>query len=177
MDLLKKIVGYYDASLVRLLRWKRIPESTLGFLYIVPKKHKGKPVTIEDGTVISKGDEYLEIHIINTNLVNLDTSYGSLFTMLGEELVLIGKYMEKPENRRFKAVLGVTLLHRLARRAGFTIIEIEPPLKRELISLGENILRNTLRKEKPQKDGKKRVAKECWISQNQIFEMMNQTPE
>lgn len=172
MDVLKKVIGFYDASLVRMLGWHRVPGSSIGFLYMVPKVHKGKNVLIEDGTVIQRGDCYYEIHMVNTNLKNLDTSYGNLFTMLAEELKSIGIHMEKPENRKYKAVLGITLLHRLARRAGFTIIEIESPVRRKLVSLGENILRSTLRKEKAKKDGKKRVAKECWISQSQLFEMI-----
>lgn len=172
MDILKIVIGFYDATLVRMLGWKRVPESDIGFLYLVPKVHRGKSVVIEDGTVIKRGDCYYEIHLVNTNLKNLDTRYGHLFTMLAEELKLIAKHMEKPENRKYKAVLGVTLLHRLARRAGFTIIEIESPVRRKLVSLGENILRSTLRKEKAKKDGKKRVAKECWISQSQLFEMI-----
>lgn len=172
MNVLKKMVGFYDASLVKLLGWKPVPGSDLKFLYLVPKVHKGKTVKIEDGTLIHRGDSYYEIHMVNTNLKNLDTSYGNLFIMLAEELKLIGKHMEKPENRKYKAVLGVTLLHRLARRAGFTILEIESPLKREMVSLGENILRSTLRKENTKNDKKKRIAKECWISQDQLLKMM-----
>lgn len=174
MKILKSIIGFYDATIVKLLGWKNVPGSDIGFLYMVPKVYKGKRVQIQDGTIIERGDHYYEIHIANTNLKNLDTSYGNLFKMLAEELKLIGKHMEKPENRKYKAVLGVTLLHRLARRAGFTIIEIESPIKRKMVSLGETILRSALRKEKAKKDGKKRVAKECWISQGQLFELMNQ---
>jgi|GEM_PF-779852 len=171
MRILKPLVAFYDQTLVKMLGWKSIPGSDIGFLYLVPKVHKGKDITIKDGTIIRKGDAYFEIHIINTNLSTLDTSYGSLFKMLYDELALVGDYMKLAENQEVKGVLGVTLLHRLARRAGFTIMDIQPKWKREMVSLGENFLRYALRKEKPKKDGKKRVAKECWISRDQVMVM------
>ena len=173
MNIFNRVVAFYDKNIVKINGWEKVPGSELGFLYMVPKSHKGKPVTIEDGTVINSGDRYFEIHIINTNLMNLDTGYGSLFIMLKDELELIGEAMKKEEYKDYKAVLAVTLLHRLAKRAGFTIMEIENPVKRKMVSLGENILRSALRKGKNVKDGKKRVAKECWISRDQIFEIRN----
>ena len=173
MNAFNRFVAFYDRNIVRFNGWERVPGSELGFLYMVPKSYRGKPVTIDDGTVISKGDKYYEIHIVNTNLMNLDTGYGNLFIMLKDELELIGEHMKKEGFGDYKAVLAVTLLHRLARRAGFTIKEIDHPVKRRLVSLGENILRSALRKERNTKDGKKRVAKECWISREQIFEIRN----
>jgi len=171
MRLVSRIIAAFDREIVKLHGWKAVPGSTLGFLYMVPKKYKGKPILIGDGTEIKKGDLYYEIHIINTNLSNLDTSYGNLFIMLKEELKLIGEHMKKEENADYKAVLAVTLLHKLARRVGFTIKEIENPIERNLISYGEIILRKALRKERDPEPKKKRVAKKCWISQNQIFEI------
>ena len=173
MNLFSKVIATYDKNIVKLYGWEKVPGSTLGFLYMVPKKYKGKPVTINDGTIINRGDQYYEIHIINTNLSNLNTSYGNLFVMLVEELKLIGEHMKKEENREYKAVLAVSLLHRLAKRAGFTIKEIDNPVKRKLVSLGENILRTALRKEKDTGTKKKRVAKECWISRDEILESLD----
>lgn len=169
MNALNRIVAFYDRNMVRLLGWKKVPGSDLEFLYLVPKVHKGRTVAIDDGTVIHKGDHIFEIHIINTNLDKLDTSYGNLFIMLKQELTQVGVIMQTEEYRKYKALLSVTLLHRLARRVGFTVIEIENPLKRRMVSLGENILRSALRKGKNEKDGKKRIAKECWISKDQIL--------
>ncbi|MFH5836282.1 YkoP family protein [Proteiniclasticum sp. C24MP] len=169
MKIFSRIIATYDKNIVNLQGWKKVPGSTLEFLYMVPKKYKGKPVRIKDGTVIREGDSYYEIHIINTNLAKLDTSYGNLFIMLNEELRLIGEHMKKDEGEEYKAVLAVTLLHRLARRAGFTIKEIDSPVMRRLVSLGENILRTALRKEKDAGPKKKRVAKECWMSRDQVM--------
>lgn len=169
MKIFTSIIAAYDKNIVKLHGWEKVPGSTLEFLYMVPKKHKGKPVRIKDGTLIRKGDRYYEIHIINTNLSKLDTSYGSLFIMLNQELKLIGEHMEKDENGEYKAILAVTLLHRLARRAGFTIKDIDNPLMRRLVSLGENVLRSALRKEKDTGPKKKRVAKECWMSRDQAI--------
>lgn len=171
MNALNRIVAFYDRNMVKFLGWKKVPGSDLEFLYLVPKVYKGKPVTIDDGTVIHKGDHIFEIHIINTNLDKLDTSYGNLFIMLKQELGQVGVIMQTDEYTQYKALLSVTLLHRLARRVGFTVKEIENPMRRRMVSLGENILRSALRKEKNVKDGKKRIARECWISKAQIMEI------
>ena len=171
MRILSRIISAYDKKVVKSQGWKVVPGSTLGFLYLVPLKHKGKPVRIEDGTVINKGDLYYQIHIMNDNLVNLDTSHESLFTMMNAELKLVGEHMKKEENADYKAVLAVTLLHKLVRKVGFTVNEIENPIERKLVSLGENILRTALRKEKDNGPKKKRVAKKCWISRDQIMKI------
>lgn len=173
MRLLSRIISAYDRKIVKLQGWKAVPGSTLGFLYLVPLKYKGKPVIIEDGTVIKKGDLYYQIHIINDNLSNLDTSPESLFNMMNEELKLVGEHMRKEENADYKAVLAVTLLHKLVRKVGFTVNEIDNPIERKLVSLGENILRAALRKEKDNGPKKKRVAKKCWISRDQILKINN----
>lgn len=171
MNAFKRVVAFYDRNMVKFLGWEKVPGSDLEFLYLVKKVHKGKTVTIDDGTVIRKGDHIFEIHIINTNLDKLDTSYGNLFIMLKKELAQVGLIMQTEEYRDYKALLSVTLLHRLARRVGFSVREIENPLQRRMVSLGENILRSALRKGKNEKDGKKRIAKECWISKAQILEL------
>ncbi len=173
MNALNSIVAFYDRNMVKLLGWKKIPGSDLEFLYLVPKVHRGKTVTIEDGTVIHKGDHIFEIHIINTNLANLDTGYGNLFIMLKQELSQVGVLMQTEEYSMYKALLSVTLLHKLARRVGFTVREIDHPVRRRMVSLGENILRSALRKGKNVTDGKRRIAKECWISKTQIIEISN----
>lgn len=173
MNAFNRIVAFYDRNMVKFLGWKKVPGSDLEFLYLVPKIYKGKPVVIDDGTVIRKGDHVFEIHIINTNLDKLDTSYGNLFIMLKQELSQVGVIMQTQEYAEYKALLTVTLLHRLAKRVGFTVHEIENPIQRRMVSLGENILRSALRKGKNEKDGKKRIAKECWISKTQILEIAN----
>ena len=177
MKAVNRIVAFYDRNMVRLLGWKKVPGCDLEFLYLVPKVHKGRTVTMDDGTVIHKGDHIFEIHIINTNLDKLDTSYGNLFIMLKQELTQVGIIMQTEEYGKYKALLSVTLLHRLARRVGFSVIEIENPLKRRMVSLGENILRSALRKGKNEKDGKKRIAKECWISKDQILALSETVDE
>lgn len=166
-----KFVALYDTTLVKLLGWKHLPGSKTNFLYFVPKIYKGNDVTIKDGTVIRKGDKILEIHIDNPNLVNLDTGYSSLFIMLKEELANLGRLLPEKEYEEYKAVLAVTLLYQLATRAGFTVYDFDSSFKRKMVSLGENILRLTLRKEKEDKSKKKkkRVAKVCWISRDQIM--------
>lgn len=174
-----KLVALFDKTLVKHRGWKHLPGSKYNFLYFVPEIYKGKDVTIKDGTVIRKGDKILEIHIDNPNLINLDTGYSSLFIMLKEELANLGSQFHKKEYEEYKAVLAVTLLYRLAMRAGFTVFEFESSFKSRMVSFGENILRKTLRKEKEDKNKKtkKREAKVCWISKDQIIniEMENES--
>ena len=173
MNSFNRLVAFYDRNIVKHQGWKPVPGSDIGFLYLVPMVYKGKKVTLDDGCVIMKGDQIFQIHVINTNLANLDTGRENLYTMLKGELIHVGELMQTEEYRDYKALLSVTLLHRLTREVGFTVREIENPLNRKMISLGENILRSALRKGKNVKDGKKRIAKECWISRNQILKLKN----
>ncbi|MGB4588081.1 MAG: hypothetical protein WBI17_02455 [Clostridiaceae bacterium] len=170
---INKLVALFDKTLVKHRGWKHLPGSEHNFLYFVPEIYKGKDVIIKDGTIIRKGDKILEIHIDNPNLINLDTGYSSLFTMLKGELINLGKMLPEKEYEEYKAVLAITLLHRLASRAGFTVFEFESSFNQKMVSLGENILRATLRKEKEDKNKKKkkRIAKVCWISRNEIMNL------
>lgn len=175
MNLLRNIVAGYDKMAVKIHGYQKIPGSPVGFFYLVPKVYKGKSITLKDGTIINPKDSVFELHLINTNLEHLNTGYGNLFKMLREELYYVGKYLELEENKHYKGVFGITLLHRLAKRAGFTIIEIENPIKRRLFSLGENILRGTLHKKTSKVKPKKVIAKECWISRDEILATLQKT--
>lgn len=171
---IRKVVAFYDRNVVNLRGYKTIPGSTVEFFYLVPKIYKGKPITLKDGTKISKNDSICELHIVNTNLSQLDTDYGSLFKMLREELIHVARYLQQEENQDVQAIFGITLLHRLAKRAGFTIIDINNPIKRKLFSFGENILRGALSKDssKQKKKKKKVEAKECWMSRSDILKLL-----
>lgn len=171
MSIVQKAVAFYDKTAVKIHGYKKIPGSAVEFFYLVPKVYKGPKIILKDGTEIFKNDSVLELHIINTNLSELDTNYGNLFRMLREELYAIAQYLEVEENTKYKAIFGITLLHRLAKRAGFTIIEIHNPMKRKLFSLGENILRGTLSKKSKMKKQKQKIveAKECWMSKDEIL--------
>ena len=175
MKIIRSLVALYDKTVVRIHGFKKVPGSPIEFLYLVPKVYKGPSIILDDGTEIHKEDSIFEIHIINTNLSNLDTGYANLFRMLREELYYVADYMELEENKDVKAVLAISLLHRLAKRAGFTIIEIDNPIMRKLYSLGENILRGTLSEKTPKKKQMKAEAKECWISRNDILVARNKT--
>ncbi len=175
MNIIRSLVAFYDKTAVKIHGYKKVPGSPVGFFYLVPKIYKGPSIVLKDGTKINKEDSIFEVHLINTNLTNLDTGYGNLFKMLREELYYIAEYMELEENKDYKAVLAITLLHRLAKRAGFTIIEINNPVMRKLTSLGENILRGTLSEKTPKKKQKRVEAKECWMSRSDIVSARNKT--
>ncbi len=169
MKIIPKIVAGYDKFMVKIQGFKKIPGSSIGFFYIVPKVHKGKTVVLKDGTAINMNDHVFELHIINTNLSELDTSYGNLFRMIAGELTYLAEYLNLEVNQDIKGIYGVTLLHRLGKRAGFTVVDIEHPFKRKLYSFGENILRNTLSGDGVKKKNKKVEAKEVWMSRSQIL--------
>ena len=175
MKWIQKIVSFYDRTAVKIHGYETIPGSSLDFFYLVPKVYKGKTITLKDGTKIQKDDSVYELHIVNTHLSQLDTNYGNLLKMLREELAYVASFINQPENHYVKGVFGITLLHRLAKRAGFTIIDMSNPIKRSLFSFGENILRGALSKDsfKQKKKKKKKVeAKECWMSRADILELL-----
>lgn len=175
MSAITEIVRLYDKIAVKIHGYKKVPDSPVGFFYLVPTSYTGETIVLKDNTTVKKGEMVLELHIINTNLSNLNTSYGNLFRMLREELYYVAKYLNQKENQQYKAVFGITLLHRLAKRAGFTVIDIGNPFKRKMFSLGENILRKSLGKESntKKKTNKTLEAKECWMSRDEIIGFFN----
>ncbi len=157
--------------MVRLAGWKHIPGSKDRLIYLCPRRYKGDPITLKDGTVIQKNDLVAEIHLDNTNILNIEASYISMAKALQKEMGALKEAMKQSPMDQLKGVYGITVIYPIAERIGFTSIRIRNPFKRFFGSLWENILRLVLKKAHR---GRKKgfiEARECWLSRNQIDNM------
>ena len=169
--LFKGIIGGVDNLIVKLGKWEHIPNSMNNFMYIVPYKYNRKTITLRDGTVISKGDRVAEIHIDNTSIKRLDTGYANLFKLLRVELRGLKESYSQEHYSEIKAIYGITVFYDIAHRQGFTVVEMNNKAKRFFGSLWENILRLLFKNGNKKTRKKFILAKECWLSKDQILEI------
>lgn len=156
----------FEKTVTTLGGWKHIPNSSLDFMYLCPRKYRGKNITLKDGTIIKKGDIIAELHIDNLRIHKFDSSYANLLKLLKEELIAVKNSLELKGYRDITAVHGITVFHNIAARQGFTVFDIKNPVTKYLGSFWENLLRVVFKKEKSKK--KVRVSKHCWLSRKQI---------
>lgn len=170
---MKKIISFFFSSLdyiiVKAAGWKHIPDSISNFMYINPYKYKGPAITLTDGTLINKGDLIAELHLDNKGLNGLDTSYTNLIKLLKDELKSLQHCFGYEPYSKIKAVFGITVFYEIAARQGFTVLDVRSTIKRFLWSSWENILRLAFRKRSRKLKKRFIIAKECWISREQIL--------
>lgn len=169
--IIKKVFEAFEKKIVRMNKWTYIPNSKNNMMYFNIYPYKGKSVALNDGTQIISGDIIGEIHIDNIKVKTVDTQYNNMMKIFFDELYALkvafleGKYPE------VKAIYGMSVLHPLVKRKGFTIISIDNSLKKLFITIWENILRIIFRQNKLKGRKKLREPKQCWFSRNQILQL------
>ncbi|MFC4617142.1 hypothetical protein ACFO4N_00200 [Camelliibacillus cellulosilyticus] len=115
---------YYKIAKVRV-------ENSHDLLYIRPIIYKGRPIQLEDMT-IEKGDAVLQLHFNNRLL--LETALRSKNTMhmittllhiMRDTLQRLAEYVQSPEFEEYKALYGISLMHRGAEQFGFNVIDLK----------------------------------------------------
>ncbi|HEY4601838.1 MAG TPA: hypothetical protein VIG73_11275 [Cerasibacillus sp.] len=101
-------------------------------LRVRPTCYKGSPVILEDGTMIRKNDMLLKIHLHNVRLVSelrlMESDIQKalhLYRTIRSSLYHLADFMKKEENRKTKAIIGITMLYRGADRLGFEVYPIQ----------------------------------------------------
>lgn len=121
------------------LRLKPLRQDKIGTINIELRCHRGRPVKLDDGSVISPGDPLIELHLNNAWFLHKKRTIDSPANMIWEFLSAFSqdiKYLaEQIAEGKFapeiKAVHGMTLLHRGSQRLGFTVMELpDTPWKR-----------------------------------------------
>ena len=100
------------------------------------RRYRGKDWPMPDGSVLQRGDYYLELHANNDRLLRLldeDASVEMMaITAMKEMRAGLPALAELlSSNKRFskaKVLFGITLLHRMGGRFGFTSYDIKPGL-------------------------------------------------
>ncbi|MBC2582318.1 YkoP family protein [Clostridium sp. DJ247] len=161
----------FDKFVVRCAGWSHIPNSKTNFFYLTPHIYKGKTIKLKDGTFIRKGDWVAELHIDNISIKTLNVSYQGILKLFREELITLKQSFNAEPYSKVKAIHGISVFYNIARRQGFTIIDVDNIFKRVFESIWENILRLLLKKYNKKTRKKFVGSKECWISKDQIMIM------
>ncbi|WP_053954686.1 YkoP family protein [Inediibacterium massiliense] len=171
---MNKMIAYLfrsiDDTIVKLSNWEYIPFSSQKLFYVSFHTYKGNEKQLRDGTIIKNGDQIGEFHIDNKKVRHIKNDPASLFFIVDEELKFLSQAILKDERFKFiKAYYGVTILHPIAVRKGFSIFPIENKIKREFIKQWDDWLKKIFQKSNYQKEKTRRVPKECWISKKEVL--------
>jgi len=101
-----------------------IPHATANVMRTQLTRWRGRPITLPDGTHVTRGDLVVELHVNNRALgeVLAHASDWRLLPLIADDLrALAGAAGTPVFPREVRAVYGFTLLSRAAPRLGFTV--------------------------------------------------------
>ena len=103
------------------------------FLKFRVRRYQGKhPIHLDDGETIKRGDPIIELHLNNEELHRLGVSARST-TQLSVQLIRsmqglmpkLKEMLEKdPDLQRIKGLYGISIIHRGAKRFGYSVIDL-----------------------------------------------------
>jgi peptidoglycan/xylan/chitin deacetylase (PgdA/CDA1 family) len=90
----------------------------------------GKPIQLPDGETIQKGDRVIELHLNNAMLyqmgINAKSSVQLAIEMIRSMEKLLPRILTPSQSseKQIKGIYGVSIIHRGAKRLGFTVIDL-----------------------------------------------------
>lgn len=117
----------WEHAIGRWMEWRSEDVYRFGICKVLIKKHHGRPIVCEDGTVIEEGDRIGELHLDNASVLVLTGSAAPSAAALSVARLaraslrqIYVSLLTVPELRDVKALVGITLLHRgLVHGLGF----------------------------------------------------------
>lgn len=160
---------------------KPLREDRSGIISVELRRHRGRPLKLDDGGEIKPGDLVIELHLNNARffqgrkkanspaeaLWEVTSAFADDLKYLAQQLVE-GRF--SPE---IKAIHGVTLLHAPVRRAGFTVRELPNSLWKRLTRFYHIGLMQTYNLQGAKRltvGTKPFVLKEMWMSRSKLLE-------
>ncbi len=177
--LLRAIFTVIDIIFYRVTKTIKLkdPEMLLSFSI---NKNRWRKLILDDGTVINRGDRYVEIHFLNDAISNIlrnhQTLMGASKEIKRRIFYSIEKIIEYLENNDFsdvKAFHGVTVLYRIMGTEFATIYDINP-IFRFFVDFYEKLILVTYHPEgfgRLRKKGKL-IPKSIWISANSVKDLI-----
>lgn len=162
---IQRIIQKFDAYVVKKNKWQLIPGSRLQLFYVVPTIYEGKTILLEDQTLIQTGDVVAEIHLNNPLMKQYD-NVGRLMKDVKSELSFFTGHMEEEAYREIKAIFGTTVLHPVAKRLRFSVIDMEPSFRTKMIEKWEALLKKVFGKNHSPSH---RKVKTCWMSRASLL--------
>lgn len=162
-----RFFNYMEKKSIEKNQWTFVPNSEYNCVYLDMMKHKGKAVTLNDGTVIQKGDLVAEVHI-NSKAMR-DTDVRMVFHILNAEFNAMGKaIVSQEEYADLKGIFGRTLLYPINKRLGFEVHEIRSKGLKLFIKIWDNLIKIAFSERKKGKTSI-REPKEVWISREALI--------
>lgn len=162
-----RFFNYMEKRSIEKNQWRFVPNSEYNCVYLDMMKHKGKAITLNDGTVIHKGDLVAEVHINNKEMK--DTDVRKVFGMLNAEFNAMGKALASMEEYAdLKGIFGRTLLYPINKRLGFEVHEIRSIGLKLFIKYWDNLIKIAFSEPKKGKTIL-REPKEVWISRDALI--------
>ncbi|TCT14683.1 hypothetical protein EDC18_105165 [Natranaerovirga pectinivora] len=167
---LRKVFVILDNIVRKLGKWELIPNTRLEYFYLSKHRYKGKDKILEDGSIIKKGDEVIEMHVNNSKMEELGSRLKEIFKALDEELRLLAIALE--ENEKYKNVKGLwarTVLYPITEKRGFETQEIKGTYMFGFLKIWDNLIKYAFE----QKEGKIKLRdpKEIWISKTGLIKI------
>lgn len=169
--LLKRFFNYIEKIYIKRHNWELVPGTEYGCVYIDILKHKGKDVSLSDGTIIKKGDTVVEVHINNKKMK--DVSVRMVLKIFNSELKAMAKALrDNSEYADIKGVFGRTVLYPLNKKLGFEVFEITSKRMKLFIKLWDNLIKIAF---STRNKGKfiVREPKETWISREDLISKLD----
>ncbi|AOZ91848.1 polysaccharide deacetylase family protein [Paenibacillus crassostreae] len=102
------------------------------FLHYRLRPYKGKPVTLDNGSILENGSSIIELHFDNQKLFHIGMNSRSevhlaiqMIRSMEKELpALAYQLMDNPEFRNAKALYGVSMINRGPEKFGFSIRDL-----------------------------------------------------
>ncbi len=130
----RRLWGGVEWTFRKLGGIRELEEGKNSFYRMAPRRYRGKDWPMPDGSLLRRGDTYLELHVNNDRLLELFHGNMSLERLALKALrevqkelpLLAGLLKNDPDYRDVKILFGLTLLHRGTERLGFTSIDMKP---------------------------------------------------
>ena len=96
-----------------------------GFFRYRLTRHRGPPISLRDGTVVSSGDPLIELHFDNARLLQRVGAAGwnpwQAFTLIDADLKRLNRLLQSGELPPVRALHGVTMYAAAGPRVGFEV--------------------------------------------------------
>lgn len=132
------------------MNWEKLYERIAGIVYISDenifrvalKKYHGRNIKLSDGTLLKKGDEYIELHLNNelANRVLKDISPLSMLKWVKSSLYGLAQFVKNEPYLNVDVIMGLTIFGiKGMERFGFEILELNG-FETILVSIYERFL-------------------------------------